>query len=170
MISINTIAGANLSSNICAAETNRLKNPTMKKFLVLLFVIASIPALANDSTSIKLVEKFNGDFPDAVNVQWHESNGKREVYYTLADIKCHLWFNEAGEVVRTVRYYNAKDLAPFLKAKINQSFEGSKIFGVTETSNAQRVKYLVTLENETSWTIVHVDAMGEVTNTDTLTK
>jgi len=137
----------------------------MKKIIVLFFVIASVPAFASDSLSAKVIQKFKVDFPQAENVRWFDNDNNTEVYYTLSDINCHIWFNAKGELVKTLRYYSEKDLSPYIKNLIQKEFPGKTIFGVTELSKASGLTYHITLEDEKSWTMVTSDAAGEMAAT-----
>ncbi|RYY57433.1 MAG: hypothetical protein EOO05_17985 [Chitinophagaceae bacterium] len=132
----------------------------MKKFLVILLVIVSAPAMAADSLDVKIVERFTVAFPKAENVKWYDTDGKMEVYYNNADITCHIWYDAKGNVVKSLRYYTEKDLAPFVKARIQKEYPGKKIVGVTETTKHDSLSYVVSLEDEKSWTIVKSDATG----------
>ena len=142
----------------------------MKKLIVLFLVIATVPALANDSLSTKLTQKFSVDFPQAENVKSYETTRGLEVYYTMADIKCHIWYNADGQLVKSIRYYSEKDLSPYLKGRVQQQFPAQTIFCVTELSKASGVSYHITLEDEKSWTTVVSDNMGELTVTRLLNK
>jgi len=132
----------------------------MKKFLVILLVIVSAPAMAADSLDVKVVEKFSVNFPKAENVKWYDNNGKMEVYYNSGDITCHIWYDAKGNVVKSLRYYTEKDLAPFVKARIQKAYPGKKIVGITETTKQDSFSYVISLEDETTWTIVKSDATG----------
>ena len=134
----------------------------MKKLLIILFVIASVPLFASDSISNTIVEKFKSDFPHAKNVKWYFNAGASEVYYEEAGVTCHMWYNEDGKVVKTRRYYSEKDLAPYLKAKIAQRYPNKTIFGVTESSTPEGVDYLITLEDSKNWLQVTCDGTGEL--------
>lgn len=133
----------------------------MKKIIVILLLVITIPALAIDSAGISpLVEKFSSTFPHAQNVKWYWEGDKAEVYYTTGDIQCHLWYDAAGNVTKTRRYYNEKDLAPFLKESISSRFPDKKIFGITEVVSGDETCYVVVLEDSKRWTYVKCDGNG----------
>ncbi len=143
----------------------------MKKlFVLVLLATATAPAFATDSLDTKMVEKFTVNNPKAENIKWSDNEGRKEVYYTNADVTCHIWFDANGQVIKTRRYYSEKDLAPFLKARINEEFPGKKIFGITENSDARSLNYVITLQDETNWITVKSTATGEMTVTTTLQK
>lgn len=135
-----------------------------------MLVIASVPAMANDSLSTKLVQKFTFDYPQAENVKTFDNNGGLEVYYTLSDIKCHIWYNADGMLVKSLRYYSEKDLSPYLKSLVQKQFPGQSIFSITELSKNTGLSYYITLEDEKTWTTVKSDALGEMEVTRVLNK
>ncbi|RYY57479.1 MAG: hypothetical protein EOO09_02605 [Chitinophagaceae bacterium] len=130
----------------------------MKNLIVILFLAIAAPSFAADSLDTKLVQKFTIDFPKAENVKWYDNNGNMEVYYTHEGITCHIWYDAKGNVAKSIRYYTEKDLNPFVKARIQKAYAGKRIAGVTETMKAEHMYYVVSLEDETSWTIVKSDA------------
>ena len=142
----------------------------MKKIIVLLFIVASVPAFATDSLSAKVIDRFTIDFPQAENVKWYENGGNIQVYYTAGDISCNIYYNADGEVTRTRRYYQEKDLAPYIRAKVAQAYAGKKIFGITETSTAKGIRYNIKLEDEKSWTEVVSDSNGQLDAANEMTK
>lgn len=130
----------------------------MKNLIVLLFLAITAPSFAADSLDVKLVQKFTIEFPNAENVKWFDNNGNLEVYYTNESITCHIWYDAKGNVAKSIRYYSEKDLAPFVKSRIRNAYPGKKIVGITETAKAEHFSFVVSLEDETSWTIVKSDA------------
>lgn len=133
----------------------------MKKIIVALLIVASLPALATDSLGSKIIDKFIAAFPQATNVKWYTEGETTAVHYENNGITSNMWYDADGEVVKTRRYYQEKDLAPFLKMKINQKYAGKEIFGVTEIGNRDGLYYVVTLQDAKCWLQVHVDASGD---------
>jgi len=125
-----------------------------------LCVTAAIPAFSNDSISSKLVRTFNNTFPDAENVTWHSAGGSSEAYFDRGGIKTHIWYDAQGQVTKTRRDYEEKDLCPFMRAKLAKKYGGKKIFGVTEINDENELYYVVVLEDANTWTTVRADAMG----------
>ncbi|MET0636597.1 MAG: hypothetical protein ABWZ25_11260 [Chitinophagaceae bacterium] len=142
----------------------------MKKIIALIFVVASLPVFASDSLDTKIVRKFSLDFPNAENVNWFEKSGIMEVYYTASDVSCRIWYAANGEVIRTRRYYSEKDLAPYLRSILSQAYPDKKIFGITESSTANKVDYSISLQNDNSWIILTCNAMGEITRVQEMNK
>ncbi|MET0636592.1 MAG: hypothetical protein ABWZ25_11235 [Chitinophagaceae bacterium] len=133
----------------------------MKKIIVILLLVVSLPVLASDSTGT-IVEKFNASFPNAVNVKWYNNWDNTEVYYENAGIISHIWYDRNGDVIKTRRYYSEKDLSPFLKTKLMQQYPGNSIFGITETGNEYGLIYYVTLHDDKTWTQVKCDGTADM--------
>lgn len=79
-----------------------------------------------------------------------------EVVAVENGIRSHLVFNGAGDVVRCQRYYQEKDLSPFVAAKVKYRFPGFTIFGVTEVTTSAGVRYTVIIEDPRYW--IHVES------------
>ena len=135
----------------------------MKKIIFLLLVVATLPALAADSLGTKLYDKFAAAFPDARNVRWYPDGELTAVSYESEGIISHIWYDSNGDVVKTRRYYTEKDLAPFLKVKINQKYAGKSIYGVTEVSDKEGLFYVLMLQDDKKWYQVRCEAGGETT-------
>ena len=135
----------------------------MKKILVLLLIVATIPAMATDSISAKVTKSFNETFPEAVDVKWYTTPEGSEVYYDQSGMKCHIWYDAKGRVLKTRRDYSEKELCPFIKAKVNRKYAGKKIYGVTEINDDNELSYLIILEDEKTWTKVTADTTGQLT-------
>ncbi|RYY61314.1 MAG: hypothetical protein EOO05_06780 [Chitinophagaceae bacterium] len=133
----------------------------MKKIILLLLVVASVPALAADSLGTKLADKFSAAFPQAKNVKWYTEGENTAVYYENEGITSHIWYDAQGEVLKTRRYYSEKDLTPFMKVKVNQRYPGKEIHGITEISNRDGLFYVITLEDQKNWIQARFESTGE---------
>ena len=86
-------------------------------------------------------------------------NGSEEFFEVVAvenGIRSHLVFNGEGDVLRCQRYYQEKDLSPFVAAKVKYRYPGFKIFGVTEITSSSGLRYTVVLEDPHYW--IHVES------------
>ncbi|RYY57411.1 MAG: hypothetical protein EOO09_02845 [Chitinophagaceae bacterium] len=142
----------------------------MKQLIALLFLVATLPALAADSIDNKTMEKFRENFPHARKVKWYAEGDRTAVHFESGSVITNIWYNAEGEVIKTRRYYGEQDLAPYLKVKLSQKYPGKKIHGVTELSNANELFYVVTLEDANSWTQVRCETNGDMTRIQKLKK
>ncbi len=133
-----------------------------KMFLNLLLICAVSTAFANPPVSEQVLKQFTSIFPTVQDAKWFESGDHYDVYFEKDEVKYHIRYNSNGKMMNTRNYYSGAKLSPFLKAKVAEKFPGKSIFGVTEITNSEEMYYVVVLEDETSWTNVHSDAIGQM--------
>jgi len=138
------------------------KNFYMKKFLLMLLVLASSFAYANNTIDEKILKTFKEAFPKAEKVTWYEEGGSYQVLFTCDAVKCRMYFDNKGDATKTIRYYTEQNLCPLVMTKIKQKFAGKNIFGITEVSTDSGTTYNIILEDEKKWYHVLVDTDGSV--------
>jgi hypothetical protein len=135
----------------------------MKKiFFVIALACVSTFAFAAPPVSEKVLKIFKAVFPDVENARWYESETHYEVYFEKQDVKCRIRYDLDGKVMSTIRYYEEKDLPPFLRLKITQKYPGKKVFGVTEMNSENELAYHVVLEDKEHWYNIAADALGQM--------
>ena len=149
---------------------NPIKQLYMKKIIVFLLVVVTIPALATDSLGTTVIEKFTAAFPKARHVKWYFEKDNAEVYYDYAGKRSHIWYNKEGDIVKSRSYYSEKELAPQLRSKVSSRFPKRKIAGVTEISNSDGTLYEIVLEDNKGWIYVQCDDSGELVVTKKIKK
>lgn len=135
----------------------------MKK-IVLAVALACVStfAFAAPPVSEKVLKIFQAVFPDVQNARWYETETNYEVYFEKADMKCRIRYDLDGKVMSTIRYYEEKDLPPFLRLKITQKYPGKNIFGITEMNSENELSYHVVLEDKQHWYNVTADGLGQL--------
>ena len=135
----------------------------MKKiFLAVALACVSTFAFAAPPVSEKVLKIFQAVFPDVQNARWYETETNYEVYFEKADMKCRIRYDLDGKVMSTIRYYEEKDLPPFLRLKITQKYPGKNIFGITEMNSENELSYHVVLEDKQHWYNVTADGLGQL--------
>lgn len=143
----------------------------MKKiFLAVVLACVSTFVFAAPPVSEKVLKIFQAVFPDVQNARWYENESHYEVYFEKQDMKCRIRYDLDGKVMSTIRYFEEKDLAPFLRLKITQKYPGKKIFGITEMNSENELTYHVVLEDKENWYNISADAMGQLSLTDKFKK
>jgi hypothetical protein len=137
-----------------------IKNVVMKKMLFLLLILASGIVYASPVIDEKILNTFKGAFPKAETVSWYKDGNTYLVYFTNDQVKCRMWYDASGEVLKTIRYYDEQNLCPFILTKVKQKYADKKVYGVTEVSSNEGVKYNIVLEDEKKWYHVSVDFYG----------
>ena len=72
-------------------------------------------------------------------------------------------YNLDGIVLRTIRYYTASQLSPFIKAKVQEKYPGKIIYAVTELSSNYEFTYHIILEDATHLYKIVSDGTGNIT-------
>ncbi|WP_121356276.1 hypothetical protein [Flavisolibacter nicotianae] len=143
----------------------------MKKTLVLLaFILAAATSFANPPIGEKVLKQFAAVFPAVDDAKWFEGENHYDVYFEKDKVKYHIRYDLNGKIVSTRNYYSGDKLCAFLKAKVAEKYPGKSIFGVTEITNSEEMFYILNLEDKKTWTTVRVDAIGQITQLDKMTK
>lgn len=135
----------------------------MKKILFAALVLIGISAYAKSPiVSEKVLNAFNKTFQNAKEVSWTELKNAYEVKFVDADIRMRVVYDEAGNIVNTIRYYYEDKLPVLILTKVKSKYPDRKIFGVTEESSEEGMKYHIILEDSKSWTTVLADPSGSM--------
>lgn len=143
----------------------------MKSSFALALIAASLsftinPHLMNE----KVIKIFSDTYPDAKNIQWTEHDSYYEVHFENNMIKCKIDYDQEGKLIMGFRYYFSKDLPPYILARIKGKYSDKKIYGVTEVSNENGVKYNIVLESDKHWYLIESNSQGDIHLTDKFNK
>ncbi|HEX2534840.1 MAG TPA: hypothetical protein VHK69_13940, partial [Chitinophagaceae bacterium] len=128
----------------------------------LLATLTTAASAASPSVDEKLLKLFKQSFPTAKKVSWYESGSSYEVYFENNEIKYKVKYDAEGQVVRTERYYGARELPPFIIMKLKQRFGDKEVFGVTEITTDEGLKYHITLQDQDRWYQVVSNSSGQL--------
>lgn len=146
----------------------------MKKLLANLLVLCAvslaIPSFANPPVTEQVLKQFASSFPSVADARWFEGDNYFDVYFEKEEIKYNIRYDRKGKILSTRNYYSGAKLSPFLRSKLAEKFPDKTIFGVTEITNSQEMYFVIALEDKTSWTNVHADALGQITVLEKLKK
>lgn len=139
----------------------------MKKiiFICLAAFISTTSVFAAPSSLVteKVLKVFHDAFPEVKQPTWYTFDNYYEVYFTNADnSSCRIDYSPEGVVLSTTRYYTSQNLAPAIRAKVNEKYPGKSIFGVTEVSNNENLTYHIVLEDDKYWLTVQSSATGSL--------
>jgi hypothetical protein len=130
----------------------------MKKMLLIIAMLISFVVWADPGD--KILRSFHDAFPNADTVTWYENESGYEAFFTIHAIKCRIWYDREGKIMKCIRYYQVENLHPFILAKLHTCFPGRSVYGVTEESSDEGIKYHVTLEDANKWYLVSGDYLG----------
>jgi len=135
-------------------------------FACLAVFVATTAAIAAPASVVteKVLKVFHDAFPEVTKPTWYNFDNYYEVYFTNPDnSSCRIDYSPEGIVLSTTRYYTSQNLAPAIRAKVNEKYPGKKIFGITEVSNNETLTYHIVLEDDKYWLTVQSDATGNIT-------
>lgn len=140
----------------------------MKKILLAPLLIAAVitHAAIRPEINEKIIKAFNETFTYAEDVVWQESGNFYQVNFWQGGINIRARYDENGTLLGTIRYYYEKQLPPAIIAKLKSHYKGKAIFGVTEVSTEETVRYFINLRDDKHWYIVESDVFGSLRQTD----
>lgn len=141
----------------------------MKKIIFLCFAALFSTGIfaspfRDPETSTKILKLFHKDFPEVS----HPSISKVGDYYLVYfkdeenNSSCRIFYDSDAHLIETIKYYSCEELAPFIRSKINDAYNGKKITSVTEVTNASDHYYRIILKDSKSMFIVDADINGNV--------
>jgi hypothetical protein len=141
----------------------------MKSIIVASWMLFGfIRSYAHDPGEIdeKLMLAFRKTFPNAEKVNWQETRETFIISFLDEGINTDITYSKEGTFLRSVRYYDEKNLPLQLRIITKEQYPGRKIFGVTEVSTITngshhlRALYYIKLEDEKGWLTLESDADG----------
>jgi len=140
----------------------------MKTVLMAIAIFCSVAAAAIPNE--KVLQNFNTSFPKADSIMWYEGEKEYNVYFVNNGVRCRAWYDEEGNVKKSIRYYEANGLPPMIIGKLHSNYPKLKVFGVTECATTDAFTYEIVLEDEKKWYFISSDAAGSLTMIKKLNK
>jgi len=139
----------------------------MKKiiFLCLLMICsARIFATTLPDAPEKILKVFHRDFPNVQNQTVYHIGDSYMIYFKNEEnnIAYRIYYNTNGDILQTMKYYAAEDLAPFIRSRVNAKYKGKTISSVTDVTNDSGHFYQIILEDAKSWTYINVNEKGSM--------
>lgn len=141
----------------------------MKKLIILLVAAigsttifaTSVPKFEPDGSE-KIQKIFHHDFPEVSNSSITKADNFYIVSFKNEDNQslCKIFYDENGNTVQTIRYYEGDKLAPFIRSKIGSKYKGKSIFMVTEVTSEDEHYYEVMIQDAQSLWIVYAKDDG----------
>jgi hypothetical protein len=144
------------------------KNIAMKKVLFLGLLLAGLAAKAaiDPEISEKVLKAFNETFATAKDVTWQEVDNNCQATFKQSEMKIRAIYDNEGNLLQTVRYYNADNLPPNILAKLKKKYAGKVVFGVTEITTDTEVTYQITLKDDKNWYTIQSDPYANLQQLD----
>jgi uncharacterized protein YdeI (YjbR/CyaY-like superfamily) len=140
---------------------SNFKYTAMKKVILfaslLLFAAASFAKTEKPTVNEKVLKAFTETFTAAQNVLWTETENVYMVRFTNLGIRTTVKYDEDGNFVSSLRYYECDQLPVDIQCKLKKKYPNKKMFGVTEYVVGDDLNYYVKLEDDKTWTTVKID-------------
>lgn len=130
----------------------------MKKIIAILAIMfttgAAFANKDNVSDNKKVMVTFNKEFAGASDVAWFNAEETIVAKFSLKNSKVTAHFNKAGELLATSRYITDTDLPLSVISKLIKRFPNQNIRNIVEYNVEGETTYVISLENDTEWTII----------------
>jgi hypothetical protein len=140
-----------------SAQTTETSFITKSSVISSPFALGKAAAVAASKVSVTALERFQKDYKDAKNVEWAEvANGYR-AYFMHDAVLTAVDYTRKGKLYSVIRY--GKDLlSPYIKMKLEKTYDGLQIREVTEVKIADfsTLAYVVVLEDRTSLKTIQI--------------
>lgn len=136
----------------------------MKKiiFLCLILAYSASTFAAGFPAPEKILKIFHRDFPHVQNQSISLVGDSYVVYFKNENEKTayRVYYNTNGDILQTMKYYSAENLAPFIRSKVNSKYKDKTITSVTDVTNDSGHFYQIVLEDARSWIYLDVNEKG----------
>lgn len=126
-----------------------------------MFAIAFLITLSSFATDLKISEKvmkaFETTFTDAEDIVWTNTENVYTVQFKQQGTVTYVKYDGEGNFLSSRRYYGNAKLPVDIQCRLQKSYPGKTVFGVTEFTIADEVCYFVKLEDADTWSTVKIN-------------
>ena len=96
------------------------------------------------------------------NVTWTQVNKTTWGYFKQHGVPVRVSYNQKGKLMYTIRYYNAEQVSPIVKEKLNNKGFTMKIVLLTEIKSRYSTTQVVKMENDQTIITLTINQAGEI--------
>jgi hypothetical protein len=137
----------------------------MKKLLLTVCVVITVLFANADVPTKKVLDAFSASFSNVKNVSWYNVANGCEASFSSNNIIYRIIYDSDGNVVQCFRYYFQKELPLHVTSKLYKKFPERHISAVVEQTDRDELSYDVTMEDEKTIVLVHVNSYGNIVGT-----
>ncbi|MGN6532258.1 MAG: hypothetical protein ACTHK0_10955 [Ginsengibacter sp.] len=134
----------------------------MKTILIMAAMLLGVSACASVSTNDTAMKKFKENFPEAQSIKWYNGSDYYEVSFIDKNIPERIYYDQDGNVYRTIRYYDETKLNPFIAQKIKERYGNKSIKCVTEMQEESGTLYQIILQDKKHLYVVNCNESGDM--------
>ncbi len=140
-----------------SAQTSKTSFITRGSVLSSPFVSGKAVPLNVAKVAITALERFQKDYKDVKNVEWTETLNGYRAYFLQDAVLTAVDYTKKGKLYSEIRY-GRELLTPYIKMKLEKTFDGLQIREVAEVKMADFATnaYVVVLEDRTSLKTVQI--------------
>ncbi|WP_300601892.1 hypothetical protein [Niabella sp.] len=144
----------------------------MKRFTFFLFLccLSSGAFATNPIIGERPLKSFNALFSNVQNVVWVAGKEYSDVSFQAEGKLMKARFDNAGNLIQTIRYYKEDGLPVFVRQRIRKQYKGCEIYGVTELYTKDALTYTFSIRNDQHLFIVLSDLNGDVISSKKYTR
>ena len=116
---------------------------------------ARVPATGAGST--KCVRNFWKMFGESKNEKWYSQSDLSLAEFEDMGISYRVVFDKRGNWLYTLKQYTEKELPAEVRAQVRRGYLDYSIGWVKEVNEAQRIVYLIHIENNQEWKTIQVE-------------
>ncbi|SRR5579871_95721 len=117
---------------------------------------ANLSAAGASSVNVKASRNFDKTFKGAINVSWAGIVDGFSASFTQNENFNRAYFDKKGNLTYTITYYDGKKLPHDIRAIVKSTYYDCDIPFVEEIHTADKIVYLVHLQDEKTWKKVKV--------------
>lgn len=146
------------AATIANAQTNSLANANKTTTLKLISKFENMDAASSRPIEVsdRIIKKFEKQFSDATDAAWMKTSNGFVVRFTAKGIQNWAYLSRHGNCQGCVRYYTEKELPADVRQQVRSSYYDYTITFVKEVNYNHSTAYLITIEDETTWKVIHV--------------
>ncbi len=145
----------------------------MKKLLFLLAIVfAANVTFAKDNTvdNAKVLNGFREEFGNIANVSWYKTDNSFVARFSLNASKVTAHFDSEGTLLAMSRNISDAQLPTAVISRLIRKFPDQNIRNIVEYVSDNATRYVITLESETSWTVLKAEITGDLSVLNKLKK
>jgi hypothetical protein len=112
----------------------------------------SAKATAND----RVISKFQKFYPNVEGESWIKMKNGFSVRFSSNNIQQLVFLTKRGGVISSIKYYSAQELSTEIRDLVKYEYPNYSIKSVREVHACNKIAYLVTIEDATTWKTIRV--------------
>lgn len=114
------------------------------------------PASKTKDPNGLVLNRFKIDFPGVTDDVWAKTINGFIVSFTFKGIQTTCFVTGRGVCENTIRYYSEAELPTEIRKGVKMEYLDYSIKSVKEVTHNNKIAYLVTIEDKTSWKVIRM--------------